>query len=47
MKKVATVSSFALKALEIVSAPKKKLDIRNRKELKHLITKNPDCSPFK
>ena len=36
------VFSLAQKALEIISASKQKLYIRNHKELKLLLTKNPD-----
>ena len=39
MEKVPTVNSLSLKALEIVSATKQKLYIRNQKELKLLFTK--------
>ena len=47
MKKVPNVPSLALKALEIISALEQKLHIRNQKELKLLVIKDPDCSPFK
>ena len=40
MKKVSTIPNLALKALEIVSASKGKLYIRNQKELKLLLPKN-------
>ena len=40
MKKVPTVPNLALKALEIASASKEKLYIRNQKELKLLVIKN-------
>ena len=46
IKQVPTVSSVALKALETVSALKQ-LCICNQKELKPLVTKNPDCTPFR
>ena len=46
MKKVPTIPSLALKALEIVYASKQKLYIRNQKEMKLLVTKNPHCSSF-
>ena len=46
MKKAPTVSSLALKVLEIIFALKQKLYIRIQKELKLLVTKNLDCSPF-
>ena len=42
-----TVPSLASETFEKVSAPKKKLYIHNLKELKLLVPKNPDCSPFK
>ena len=42
-----TIPSLALKALEIVSALMKKLYIRNQKELRLLVTKILDCSPFR
>ena len=45
-EKVPTVSSLALKALELISVSKQKLYIYNQKELKLLVTKNPDCNPF-
>ena len=47
MKKVPTAPNLALECLEIVSAPKQKLYIRNQKELKHLFTKNPEYGPFR
>ena len=40
MKKVPIITSLALKAL-------KNIYIRNQKELKFLVTKNLDCSPFR
>ena len=43
MTKVPTLPSLALKALEIISASKQKLYIRNQKELKLGATKNLDC----
>ena len=47
MKKVPTIPSLALKALDTVSAWKQKLYVCNQKELNPLVNKNPDCSPFR
>ena len=47
MKKVPTVPSFTLEAFEITCGLRQKLSISNEKELKLLVTKNPDCSPFR
>ena len=47
MKNVATVPNLGLKALKIISASKQKLYICNKKELKLLVTKNPDYSSFR
>ena len=47
MKKAPTVLNFTLKAFEIFSASKQKLYIRIEKELRLLVTKNRDFSPFR
>ena len=47
MKKVPIVTSFTLKAFEITYDLRQKLSVSNEKELKLLVTKNPDCSPFR
>ena len=47
MKKAPTVSSLALKVLEIVFALKQKSYIRIQKEFKLLVTKNVDCGLFR
>ena len=47
MTKMPTVPSLALNTLKIVSAVRQKLNIRKEKELKLLVTKNPDCSSFR
>ena len=41
------IPSHALKTLEVVSTSKQKLYICNQKELKLLVTKNPDSSSFR
>ena len=47
MKKVPIIPNLALKAIETGSASKQKLYFHNKKELKLLVTKNPDYSHFR
>ena len=47
MKKGPAVPKLALKTSEKGSASKQKLYTRNQKKLKLLVTKNPDCNPFR
>ena len=47
MEKVPSAPSFTMKAFETIYGLRQKLSISNQKKMKLLVTKNPDCSPFR